>query len=69
MNGADVGMIERGEELRFTLEPGEPIGVGGEEIRQYFQGDVPTELSVARAVDFAHPAGTEQCDDLVWTNV
>ena len=27
VNGGDVGMVQRGEELRFALEAGQPIGI------------------------------------------
>ena len=34
INGADVGMIERREHASFALEAREPVGVGGERVRQ-----------------------------------
>ncbi len=32
VNARDVGMIQRGEQLRFALEPREPVGVLGERV-------------------------------------
>src|SRR5437879_4594823 len=58
-------MIERGEHLRFTLEAGHAVGVGGEVREQDFERDVAAETRVASAVDFAHAARAEQRDDLV----
>ena len=40
----DVGMVERGEALRFALESREPIHIQGEELGQDLKGDVPIEL-------------------------
>ena len=58
-------MIERGEDLRFALEPRETIGIARECVRQDLQRDVAIELRVARAIDLAHAAGTERRDDFV----
>jgi hypothetical protein len=44
-------MIQRGESLRFTREPGETIGVVGEGIREDLQRDIAIELRVARTKD------------------
>ena len=52
-------MIERGEHLRFALEPREPSGIARERLRQDLDRDLAIELGVARAVDLAHAAGAE----------
>ncbi len=36
VDGRDVGMIQRGERLRFALEPCEPVGVAGEDSGRTF---------------------------------
>ena len=51
VNRGDVGMIQRSEELRFTLEACDAFGVGGEEFGQNLDRDVTAQLRVARAVD------------------
>jgi hypothetical protein len=61
-------VIERREHLRLALESREPIAIGRHHCRQNFQGDVAAELGVARAVDFAHPAGADWRDDFVRTD-
>ena len=61
-------MIECGEDLRFALETRQPIGIPGEVERQDLDCDVATEFGVARAVDFAHAACTDQGADFVSAN-
>ena len=53
-------MVERREDLRFALEPREPIGIAGEGVGQDLQRDVAIELRVARAIDLPHPAGADR---------
>ena len=65
VNGEDVGVRERSDRVRFALEAGQPIGVGGECRRQDLDRDLPPQLRVARAIHFAHPAGAERVQDLV----
>ena len=61
----DVRMVERGEDLRFALEPGEAIGIVGEGIRQHLHRDVAIELGVARAIHLAHAAFADLRGDLI----
>ena len=61
----DVRVIELREELRFALEPGQPLLVRGERRRQHFDRDLALELRVGRAIDLAHPALAELGGDLV----
>ena len=65
VDGRDVRMIERRQELGFALEAGHALGIAGEGLGQDLQRDVAIEASVAGAVDFAHAAGAEERDDLV----
>ena len=58
-------MIERREQLRFTLEAREAVGVSREEIRQDFKSDVAIEPRIACAIHLAHAAGADRRDDLV----
>ncbi len=65
VDGRDVGMIERRQEIGFAREARQALGIAGEERRQNLERDVARQLAVAGAVDFAHPAGADQGDDLV----
>ena len=56
VDGGDVGMIQRGEDLGFALEARQPIGVVRERFGQDLDRDVAIQLRVARAIDLAHPA-------------
>ena len=38
VNGGDVGVVQRRQKLRLTLEARQPFGVGGEELRQHLDG-------------------------------
>ena len=46
VNGGNVGVIERREDFRFALEPGQPVGVGRERGRQKLDGDLALQLRV-----------------------
>ena len=51
---AIVGVIEAGEDLRLPREPGEPVRVRCEGVRENLQGDLPVELGVGGLPDLAH---------------
>ena len=65
VDGADVRVIERGEDARLSLEAREAIRVGGECQRQDLDRHVASKPRVARAVDLAHPANTELGANLI----
>ena len=65
VNARDVRMIERGENLRFALEPRDAIVILRECLGEDLQRDVTIEFRIAGAVDLAHTAGAERRDDLV----
>jgi hypothetical protein len=65
VNRADVRMIERGQDLRFTFEPSEPIRIEGERRGQDLDGHVAPELGVVRLIDLAHPARSDGGEDFV----
>ena len=60
VNGGDVRVIERGEQLRLSLEAPHALGIARKLGGQDFQRDVPVELRVMRAIHLAHPAHTQQ---------
>ena len=55
----DMLMIQRGEDLRFTFEPGDAIVIERQCFWQDLHRDFAAELRIARAVDFAHAASPE----------
>ena len=65
VNRRDVRMVERGQQLRFTLEASQPVWIEREGVRQDFQRDVAAQRGVVGAIDFAHPARTDEHGDLV----
>ena len=49
-------MVERGEDLGFSGEAGEAVGVGGEGVGKDFAGDFAVELGLGGAIDGSHAA-------------
>ena len=60
VNGADIGVIQRGQQPRLALEPAAAIGIGGKNIRQNLDRHVAPEPRIAGAVDVSHPACAEE---------
>ena len=58
-------MVQRGEDLGFALEPGQPIGIERESVGQNLERDVAVQTGVARAVDLAHAACADCGENLV----
>jgi hypothetical protein len=58
-------MIQCGRRSRFVLKAPEGARVGERFDAEDFDGDLPAQLVVSCAIDFAHAAGAEQSDDLV----
>jgi hypothetical protein len=56
MERADVRVVQPGDGLRLTLEPGAAIRVGAQLGGQHFDGHTAVEPRVLRLVDLAHPA-------------
>src|SRR5215510_11748475 len=61
----DVGMIERGQYLRFALKARETVGILCEGARENFYRDIAAESRIAPAVDLPHAAGSKLAQDLV----
>ena len=59
VDGGDVRMIERRQQLRLATEAGHAVGIAGERRGQHLERHVPPELGVARAIDLAHAAGAD----------
>ena len=61
----DVGVVEGGQDLGLALEPGEPIGIGGEGLGEELERDLAAQGRVGGAVDLTHAPGPEGRGDLV----
>ena len=59
-------MRERRHRARFALESLEHSRHARHRIGKDFDGDVAVQSAVARTPHFAHAAGTERREDLVW---
>ena len=65
VNLGDVRMIQRREDLRFTLEAGEAVMVGGDVRRQHLNGHIAVQAAIAGAVHLPHAAAANERDDVV----
>jgi len=51
----DTRMIEGGEQLRLTLEPGDAFGIVRKRVGQHFDCDLAVQSRIARAIHLALP--------------
>ena len=58
-------MIEGRQDLRLPREPGEPVGISREGVRQDLLGDLAVELGVGGLPDLSHPALAEEGGHIV----
>ena len=56
VDGGDVGMVQRSENLSLAGEASQPLSFMGESGWQDFEGYMAFEYRVAGAIDFAHAA-------------
>src|SRR3954452_12773646 len=68
VNRADVGMVERGCSLSFTLEAAERLRIAGHFVGQEFQSYKTVQPGVLSFIDHSHPAATELFDNAVMRN-
>ena len=59
----DVGMIQAAGRPRLLLESTPSIGILREGVGQYLDGDVATELGIARTVDLSHATRAQGTED------
>jgi len=59
LDGGDIGVIERSQYARLSLEPAQTLLVPGERFTNDLDGDVTAQLGVVGLIHFAHPAGTD----------
>ena len=65
----NVGMIEGGEHLRLAPESRQAVRIEFERARKHFQRHVAMEFAVARAEHLPHPAGAQQRDDAIRSDI
>jgi hypothetical protein len=61
----DVRMVQRREQLRLALEPGEPLGIVRERLEQHLDRNRAFEPRVARSINFSHATDTKRSGDFV----
>ena len=62
-------MIQCRERLRLACKPREPVWIRSKRLRQHFDGDVAVQRLVTSAIDLAHPAGAQLCQDFITSDV
>ena len=67
VDGGDVRVVERREDLGFAPEAREPIGISGHRLGQDLDRHVALQVGVGGAVDLTHSASAELGEDLVGT--
>ena len=65
VDGGNPRVVQAGEDLRFSLEPGQAIRIGRESVGQDLQGNVACELCVGGAIDLTHPPLADEGGDVV----
>jgi len=65
VNGADVGVIQRGSGAGLALETFESLRIGGQRVRQEFERDAAAEIEIFGFIDDAHAASAEFREDAV----
>jgi hypothetical protein len=68
VDGDDVGVFERSDDLGFALEARAELLVEGELARQDFDRDLPLHVRVAREVDDRHPAPAQLAFNFITTD-
>ncbi|MGB7220680.1 MAG: hypothetical protein WBD07_17915 [Vicinamibacterales bacterium] len=58
-------MVEGCEDFGFALKTRQPLGVLGEGLWKYLDGDVALQAGITRSVDLTHPAGADGGDDFI----
>jgi hypothetical protein len=65
VDDSNVRVVQRRERAGFALEAFPPLGVGADEVRQHFDGDLAREPRIAGALDFAHAACANEGNHIV----
>ena len=65
VDAGDVRVVQRGQELRLTVETREALGVAGEGVGKQLDSDLAVEVRVDRTPDGPHPALADLLRELV----
>ncbi|HEV8336851.1 MAG TPA: hypothetical protein VGR67_10570 [Candidatus Polarisedimenticolia bacterium] len=65
IDGADGAVAQRGQDLSFTAETGEPVGIPGKGLREHLDGHLPVEPGILGAIHLAHAARAERSEDFI----
>jgi hypothetical protein len=60
-------VVQRRDGARFLFETAARVRVGGERTGQHLDRHGPIEAGITSAIDLAHAARPDRCDDLVRT--
>jgi hypothetical protein len=55
IDGEDVGMVQRAQDLRLVLKTMKPVGISRESGGKNLQGNSAVKASIPSAIDLAHP--------------
>ena len=69
VDGADVGMVERGRGLCLVDQPLPGLMAAGQRLGQHLDGDFAPERAVFREKDLSHTARAELPDDSVMADL
>ncbi len=69
VDGADVGMVQRGSRLCLTLEALQRGGIGQQLFRQKLQRHLPAQLEIFGLIDQPHTTGADDLHHAVVGNL
>ena len=67
VDGSDVRVVERRQQLGFAVEAGHSLGVLGKVLGKDLDGDIPIKVLIAGSIHVAHSARAKRFDDHVMT--
>jgi hypothetical protein len=65
VNGANVGMVQRGSRLCLALKAGQRLGIAGHLVGQELQGHETVQAAVFGLVDHTHPTPAKLLDHAI----
>ncbi len=65
MDLRDVGVVQRGEDFSFSLEPCQPLRVSRECCWEDLERHLALELRISRLIDLPHPTLADEGGDVV----